>query len=66
MGWGYSKTCSGLLSNRGEKSINFDFIMVPLTKKVLKYGTPKPSVSAHQAANSTHIHLSSPRANPTS
>ena len=34
---------SGLLSNQGEKSINFYFIMVPLRKKVLKYGTPKPS-----------------------
>ena len=34
---------TGLLSNQGEKSINFYFIMVPLRKKVLKYGTPKPS-----------------------
>ena len=34
---------SGLLSNQGEKSINSYFIMVPLRKKVLKYGTPKPS-----------------------
>ena len=33
----------GLLSNQGEKSINSYFIMVPLRKKVLKYGTPKPS-----------------------
>ena len=33
---------SGLLSNQGEKSINFYFIRVPLGKKVLKYGTPKP------------------------
>ena len=33
---------SGLLSNQGEKSINFYFIRVPLRKKVLKYGTPKP------------------------
>ena len=33
---------SGLLSNQGEKSINFYFIIVPLRKKVLKYGTPKP------------------------
>ena len=31
---------SGLLSNQGEKSINF---MVPFKEKVLKYGTPKPS-----------------------
>ena len=30
--------------NQGEKSINFYFIMVPLRKKVLKYGTPKPSI----------------------
>ena len=36
-------TVSGLLSNQGEKSIDFYFIMVPLRKKVLKYGTPKPS-----------------------
>ena len=35
---------TGLLSNQGEKSINFYFIVVPLRKKVLKYGTPKPSV----------------------
>ena len=34
---------TGLLSNQGEKSINFYFIRVPLRKKVLKYGTPKPS-----------------------
>ena len=33
---------TGLLSDQGEKSINFYFIMVPL-RKVLKYGTPKPS-----------------------
>ena len=32
----------GLLSNQGEKSINFYFIMVSIKKKVLKYGTPKP------------------------
>ena len=36
---------SGLLSNQGEKSINFYFIIVPLRKKVLKYGTPKPRFS---------------------
>ena len=35
-------TKSGLLSNQGEKSMNFYFIRVPLRKKVLKYGTPKP------------------------
>ena len=44
---------TGLLSNQGEKSINLYSIMVPLRKtvfhngsfkkKVLKYGTPKPS-----------------------
>ena len=34
---------TGLLSNQGEKSIHFYFIMVPLRKKALKYGTPKPS-----------------------
>ena len=32
---------AGLLSNQGEKSINSYFIMVPLRKKALKYGTPK-------------------------
>ena len=37
-----SGTLSGLLSNQGEKSINLHlFIMVPLRKKALKYGTPK-------------------------
>ena len=35
----------GLLSNQGEKSINFYFTRVPLRKKVLKYGTPKPRFS---------------------
>ena len=35
---------TGLLSNQAEKSINFYFIRVPLRKKVLKYGTPKPSI----------------------
>ena len=33
---------SGLLSNQREKSTNFYFIRVPLRKKLLKYGTPKP------------------------
>ena len=37
--------CSGLLSTQREKSINVYFIMVPLRKKYLKYGTPKPSVA---------------------
>ena len=36
--------CTGLLSNQGEKSVNFYFIMAPLKTKVLKYGTPKPSI----------------------
>ena len=27
--------------------MNFYFIRVPLRKKVLKYGTPKPSISVH-------------------
>ena len=42
--WGLWATewIAGLLSNQGEKSINFYFIRVPLRKKVLKYGTPKP------------------------
>ena len=35
---------TGLLSNQGEKSINLYFIRVLLRKKVLKYGTPKPSI----------------------
>ena len=35
---------SRLLSNQGEKSINFYFIMVPFKEKVLKYGSPKPSL----------------------
>ena len=35
---------TGLFSNQGEKSINFYFIMVPLRKEVLKYGTPKPGL----------------------
>ena len=38
--WGFT----GLLSNQGEKSINLCFIRVLLRKKVLKYGTPKPSL----------------------
>ena len=39
---GRARPLSGLLSNQGEKSINLYFIRVPLRKKVLKYGTPKP------------------------
>ena len=36
---------TGLLSNQGAKSINCYFIMDPFfKKKVLKYGTPKPSI----------------------
>ena len=34
-----------VFNHQGEKSINFYFIRVPLRKKVLKYGTPKPSLS---------------------
>ena len=46
MGFGSSRQgLSGLFSNQGEKSINFYFIMVSLSKKVLKYGTPKLSLS---------------------
>ena len=33
----------GFLSNQGEKSINFVFHSGSFKKKVLKYGTPKPS-----------------------
>ena len=53
---------TGLLSNQGEKSINlffhkgsfktksidFYFIRAPLRKKVLQYGTPKPSGASRQ------------------
>ena len=39
---------AGLLSNQGEKSINFYFIRVPLRRKVLKYGTPKPRQHRHR------------------
>ena len=35
---------TGLLSNLGEKEYKLYFIMVPLRKKVVKYGTPKPSL----------------------
>ena len=41
-GVGYGPMGTGLLSNQGEKSINLYFIMVPIRKQVLKYGTPKP------------------------
>ena len=43
-GVGYGPMGTGLLSNQGEKSINLYFIMVPIRKQVLKYGTPKPRV----------------------
>ena len=43
---GASGCYTGLLSNQGEKSINFYFIMVPLRKTVLKYGTPKNSIGS--------------------
>ena len=33
---------TGLLSNQGEKSINFLFHKGSFKKKVLKYGTPSP------------------------
>ena len=36
------RAVAGLLSNQREKSISFHFIMVPLKKNVIKYGTPKP------------------------
>ena len=36
---------TGLLSSQGEKGINLYFIMVPLRQKVLKSGTPKPSLA---------------------
>ena len=42
---------TGLLSNQGEKSINSYFIRVPLRKKVLKYGTPKPSCTTLMTLN---------------
>ena len=47
------KSCSvaGLfLSSQGEKSVNFYFRRVPLRKKVLKYGTPKPRLVMAQRA----------------
>ena len=37
------ESSTGLLSKQGEKSLNFYFIRVLSRKKVLKYGTPKPS-----------------------
>ena len=42
LGCSSSRSIAGLLSNQGEKSINFHFIMVPFEEKVLKYGTPEP------------------------
>ena len=41
--------CTEVLSNQGERSMNFYFIMVPLRKQVLKYGTPKPSIRVREA-----------------
>ena len=38
--WSGGHILPGLLSNQG---LYFYFIMVPLRKNVLKYGTPKPS-----------------------
>ena len=48
MGLGFLRIAgfTGPLSNQGEKSINFYFTMVPLRRKVLKYGTPKPRNSS--------------------
>ena len=40
---GFGRLRKTVVSNQGEKSINFYFIRLPLRKKVLKYGTPKPS-----------------------
>ena len=40
---------TGLLSKQGEKSINVYFIMVPLSKKVLKYCTPKPRYHGNES-----------------
>ena len=45
---------TGLLSNQGEKSIDFYFIRVPLRKKVLKYGTPKPSILGSPIFGNSH------------
>ena len=46
MGLGFLRIAgfTGPLSNQGEKSTNFYFIMVPVRKKGLKYGTPKLSL----------------------
>ena len=46
------RSSSGLLSNQGETSVTFYFIMVPLRKEVLKYGTPKPSL-LHEPTENT-------------
>ena len=53
----------GLLSNQGEKSINFYFIRVPLRKKVLKYGTPKSRCSQAYPKSAMHPHKN-PHSNP--
>ena len=46
---GFSRLFTGLLSSQGETGINFVFfIVVPLRKKVLKYGTPKPSLATRK------------------
>ena len=42
---------SGLLSNQGEKSIDLYVIRVPLRKKVLKYGTPKPRFRVYRSTS---------------
>ena len=51
---------TGLLSNQGEKSINFYFIRVPLRKKVLKYGTPKPRLCKPSEASGPRAQLQNP------
>ena len=55
----HKQALTGLLSNQGEKSISFYFVMVPLRKQVLKYGTPKPSLSPEQVAEK-HIEQALP------
>ena len=52
---------TGLLSNQGEKSTNFYFIMVPLRKKVLKFGTPKPSLDGFQRLQTLCLVCPGPR-----
>ena len=55
-----SSTIPGLLSNQGEKSIPLLFYNGSFKKKVLKYGTPKPSYSSEYSrffrARASHCH----------